>query len=129
MKWFDQIASFRPLLIQSLSSCISEVCLRRLFSILIFVILTFSATAQTPAASLLNDYQGHYEYEGQSTLDMVAGKDLFAILDEAKYKLPASGTDTFLNGAGEKIVFRRDANGIVTGFEEHGHFYHRLSPQ
>jgi CubicO group peptidase (beta-lactamase class C family) len=103
--------------------------LRRLFSILIFVILTFSATAQTPAASLLNDYQGHYEYEGQSTLDMVAGKDLFAILDEAKYKLPASGTDTFLNGAGEKIVFRRDANGIVTGFEEHGHFYHRLSPQ
>jgi CubicO group peptidase (beta-lactamase class C family) len=103
--------------------------LRRFFPALLFMALTFSATAQTPAASLLKDYQGHYAYEGQTTLDMVAGKDLFAILDEAKYKLPASGSDTFLNGAGEKVVFRRDANGIVTGFEEHGHFYKRLSPQ
>lgn len=101
--------------------------MRSLISILFLVILTVSATAQIPVASALNDYQGQYEYEGQSKLDILAGKDLFAILDEAKYRLPASGTDTFLNGAGEKIVFKRDGDGIVTGFEEHGHFYRRLS--
>jgi len=86
--------------------------LRHLFPSLFVVILTFNATAQTPVASSLNDYQGHYEYEGLSTLDIIAKEDLFAILDEAKYRLPASGTDTFLNGGGEKIAFRRDANGI-----------------
>ena len=82
--------------------------MRHLISILFLVIFTFGATAQTPVAFLLNDYQGHYEYEGKSTLDIVAGKDLYAILDEAKYKLPASVTDTFLNGAREKIAFHRD---------------------
>ncbi|MEO6803976.1 MAG: serine hydrolase [Granulicella sp.] len=89
--------------------------------------LPLGAVAQTPGAASLRDYQGHYEYDGGSTVYMVAGKDLFAIVDEAKYKLPASGVDTFLNGGGQKIVFRRDARGVVDGFEEHGHFHRILS--
>jgi CubicO group peptidase (beta-lactamase class C family) len=61
-------------------------------------------------------------------IDMIAGKtNLFAVLDEAKYKLPATGPDTFANGAGQPVIFRRDAAGKVTGFEEHGHLYRRLS--
>jgi len=93
------------------------------------VVLTISATAQPPAPSPLPDYRGHYEYEGQSTIDIIAKGDLFAILDEAKYRLPSSGTDTFLNGAGDKIVFHRDGKGVVTGFKEHNHFYRRLSSE
>jgi CubicO group peptidase (beta-lactamase class C family) len=102
--------------------------LRRLPGIFLFAVLAFNATAQTTPASL-SSYNGVYEYEGNTKIDMISGKDLFAVLDESKYKLPHAGGDTFLNGAGQPVTFRRDAAGDVTGFEEHGHFYRRLSPK
>ena len=74
-------------------------------------------------------YQGTYEYQGNSTVDLVVGKGLFAVLDDAKYRLKWSGGDTFLNGGGQPDTFRRDNEGNVTGFEENGHFYRRLSAQ
>ena len=102
--------------------------LRRLPALLFSAVLTLNATAQQSPAPLAN-YNGVYEYENNTRIDMISGKDLFAVLDEAKYKLPHADGDTFLNGAGQPIIFRRDAAGSVTGFEERGHFYRRLSPR
>lgn len=101
--------------------------MRFLPGIVAFAVLAFNANAQTSPA-LLSSYNGAYEYEGNTKIDMIAGKDLFAVLDESKYKLPHASGDTFLNGAGEPVTFHRDGTGNVTGFEEHGHFYRRLSP-
>jgi CubicO group peptidase (beta-lactamase class C family) len=60
-------------------------------------------------------------------VEIVADSELYAILGEAKYKLPAVRADVFKNGGGQEIPFRRDARGRVTGFEEAGVFHARLS--
>ncbi len=100
----------------------------RLFPVLVCAVLISKVSAQNAPSPPLSDYQGLYEYEDKTTLAMISGKDLFAVLDESKYKLPRAAGDVFLNGTGEKVTFHRDASGTVTGFEEHGHIYRRLSP-
>ena len=95
-----------------------------------FLSAAFSAiSARTPPAVPLTEYAGTYEYEGGRKIEIVAGEELFAVLDQAKYVLHASATDVFLTAGGQKLPFRRDANGTVLGFEENGHFYRRLSSQ
>ncbi len=80
--------------------------------------------AQSPP---LSDYVGTYDYGHGQTVEIVAGSDLYAILDDAKYKLPNLRTDVFKNGGGQEIPFRRDAKGRVTGFVEAGVFHPRIS--
>jgi hypothetical protein len=87
-----------------------EASLRRLPALLFSAVLTLNATAQQSPAPLAN-CNGVYEYENNTRIDMISGKDLFAVLDEVKYKLPRADGDTFLNGAGQPIIFRRDAAG------------------
>ncbi|HEU5020856.1 MAG TPA: hypothetical protein VFT60_03160, partial [Bryobacteraceae bacterium] len=89
----------------------------------LFLGLVVNVTAQAPP---LTDYVGTYAY-GSGTVEIVAGNDLYAILDEARYKLPRVRTDVFKNGSGQELPFRRDAKGRVTGFEEGGVFHARLS--
>jgi CubicO group peptidase (beta-lactamase class C family) len=101
----------------------------RLLPILFCAGLILKISAQNAPSPPLSSYQGRYEYESKTGLDIISGKDLFAVLDESKYKLRRSAGDIFLNGAGENVTFHRDASGTVTGFEEHGHFYRRLSPR
>ncbi|MBS1802257.1 MAG: serine hydrolase [Acidobacteria bacterium] len=93
----------------------------------IFLALTLSAAQAQESAKSLDGYQGTYEYQGNDTVDLIVGKALYAVLDDAKYRLRWSSGDTFLNGAGQPITFRRDHAGKVDGFEESGHFYRRLS--
>jgi CubicO group peptidase (beta-lactamase class C family) len=76
----------------------------------------------------LADYVGVYDYAGGGTLGLVAGDDLFAVIDEAKYRVRPAGADVFVNGVGDYVPFRRDAHGAVSGFVERGTFYRRRSP-
>ncbi|WP_047486552.1 hypothetical protein, partial [Terriglobus sp. TAA 43] len=101
--------------------------MKRTFGFFCFLTFALSAVCQTSSAPLVG-YIGAYEYENNTRIDIISGADLFAVLDEAKYKLPRQEGDIFLNGAREPVSFRRDAAGIITGFEERGHFYRRLSP-
>jgi hypothetical protein len=93
-----------------------------------------SLLAEPPSTAPLSDYAGTYANDParlnvpRSTLEIVAGDELFAVIDEAKYRLQRSGTDEFTNLGGKKIPFRRDASGKVIGFEESGTFHSRLSP-
>jgi len=101
--------------------------LYRISALLLSVVFCIGAAAQT-TPSQLNDFVGVYEYKGSTKIDIIAGKDLFAVVDEGKYRLPRQSDDTFLNGARQPVIFRRDAEGKVVGFEEQGQFYRRLSP-
>jgi CubicO group peptidase (beta-lactamase class C family) len=81
---------------------------------------------ESPA--VLKDFEGVYDYRDGLTLFIVgeAGR-LFAIIDEAKYLLRAGGTDTFVNGSGDRIPFTRDRSGRVTALVERGDTFRRRS--
>jgi CubicO group peptidase (beta-lactamase class C family) len=85
------------------------------------VLLSFGADAP------VSDYVGTYAYGAGQTIELVAGDQLFAVLDGAKYRLSPAGVDVFTNPGGQKIPFRRDASGKVTGLEESGVFRARIS--
>ncbi len=91
-----------------------------------FFLLTAVIHSQTPPS--FAEYVGTYEYGPGQTIEIVAGDQLFAVLDGAKYKLNPVGVDIFTNPGGQKIPFRRDAKGQITGFDESGKFRARLSP-
>ena len=84
--------------------------------------------AQQSAAPKLDDYVGTYAFAPNHTVEIVDGDDgLFAVLDEAKYSLRASGVDQFTPMAGPVVTFPRDASGRVTGYEQDGKFHPRVS--
>lgn len=80
------------------------------------------------ASEELGDYTGVYEYRAGQTVALApADTTLVAVIDRAKYRLRRLGRDRFLNGGGDTIPFRRDAEGRVTGFVERGRFFSRLT--
>lgn len=93
----------------------------------LLVVLSGTAIAQATPAAHLSDYVGTYADAPGHTLEIVAGDELFAVQDDAKYRLQASGIDEFTTVTGNKIPFRRDANGKVTGYEQDGKVHPRLS--
>jgi CubicO group peptidase (beta-lactamase class C family) len=87
-----------------------------------------SAKAQSAPDLHLSDYVGTYSDSPGHTLEIVDGDGLFAVVDEAKYRLDRSGADRFTTITGQTIPFRRDASGKVTGYEQDGKFHPRVSP-
>jgi CubicO group peptidase (beta-lactamase class C family) len=103
--------------------------MRQMAIVLLLGVLCHSVAAQTPSSPPLSDYAGTYVDEPGRTLELVAGDQLFAVIDEAKYSLRRSGGDEFSNAIGQKILFRRDATGKVIAFEVEGKLHACLSPQ
>ncbi len=102
----------------------------RCLTLFVAVSLTAGALhAQQTSEPPLREYVGTYTYGPGRSLEIVAGDVLFAVLDDAKYKLRRVGGDTFVNGVGDTIPFRRNAKGVVTGFEERGARHARISPR
>jgi CubicO group peptidase (beta-lactamase class C family) len=89
----------------------------------------FIASIALPAPSdpPLSDYAGTYADEPGRTIEIVAGDELFAVQDEAKYRLQRASVDEFSLPYGEKISFPRDSSGKVTGFLQRGKLHARLS--
>jgi CubicO group peptidase (beta-lactamase class C family) len=101
---------------------------RRLTPVLLLgLLITGNIIAQVPLRPHLSDYVGTYADEPGHTVEIVAGDEFFAVQDEAKYLLRPSGVDEFTTAFGQKIPFRRDASGKVTGYEESGKFHPRIS--
>jgi CubicO group peptidase (beta-lactamase class C family) len=96
------------------------------FSIFL-ALLAGGISAQQLVGLRLADYVGTYADAPGHTLEIVDGDGLFAVLDEAKYSLRSSGVDQFSPMAGPVIIFQRDANGEVTGYEQDGMFHLRVS--
>lgn len=91
------------------------------------VILVGGLSAQQSAAPQLTDYVGTYADTPGHAIEIVDGDGLFAVLDEAKYSLRASGADQFAPMAGPVVLFQRDASGKVTGYVQDGKFHPRVS--
>lgn len=67
----------------------------------------------------LKEYEGIYEYQNNSTLQIAASpKDtiLYAIINESKYALKPSEKDIFLNMSKEKVTFLRNSASAITGY-------------
>jgi CubicO group peptidase (beta-lactamase class C family) len=94
----------------------------------LLLLMSGSDAAAQGAAPPLTDYVGTYEESPGHTLEIVAGDELFAVIDDAKYKLRRAGGDRFTNQPGDTIPFPRDARGVVTGYVEKGTLHRRLSP-
>ena len=96
------------------------------FSGLLFL-LAGELKAQQSASPSLAEYVGTYSDGDGHTLEIVDGDGLFAVLDEAEYRLRPSGVDRFTTINGQTVSFPRDAQGRVTGYEQNGAFHPRLS--
>lgn len=78
----------------------------------------------------LTEYEGHYEYLSETTIDLVASEFdtiLYAILDNAKYPLTRIKKDSFVNVRNTPVVFERDINGKVLSFKSGGQSFKRLN--
>lgn len=93
----------------------------------ILALAALSALLSFGASAPLADYVGTYDYGAGQTIEIVAGGELFAVLDGAKYRLSPAGADLFTNPSGQKIPFRRGADGKVMGFEDFGVLHARIS--
>ncbi|HEY1800193.1 MAG TPA: serine hydrolase [Terriglobales bacterium] len=99
----------------------------RYLAVAIFLaMLTSTLHSQTQTPNL-SDYVGTYSDQSGEKVEIVAGDELFAVVDGAKYKLLPAGVDQFTNVVGKKIPFLRGANGKVTGYEDSGKFHPRVS--
>jgi hypothetical protein len=98
-------------------------------SILLVVLVALGGLlqAQTNPVPPLTDHVGTYSDAPGHTLEIVAGYDLFAVVDEANYPLRRAAADKFKNISGGLVSFLRDASGKVTGYEQDGEFHARVS--
>ena len=98
-----------------------------LLAAVLFLMLAPISAAQSPVP--LSDFAGTYEDAPGHTLEIVDGDGLFAVVDEARYRLKRAADDAFTNQPGDTIPFRRDASGLVIGYVERGVLHRRLSPR
>ena len=93
---------------------------------LLAAVLVVRAATQSPIH--LSDYVGTYASDAGTTFEIVAGDDLFAVVNGAKYSLQPSGLDQFKTTTGQSVPFRRDASGKVIGYADGGVLHARVSP-
>ncbi len=78
----------------------------------------------------LKEYEGIYEYENNTTLQIAASpKDtiLYAIINESKYSLRPQEKDIFLNMSKEKVTFIRNNTAAITGYTSDGKTFKLIS--
>ena len=109
---------------------IRDRCARSLRLVLFPVLLTLlggGVRAQETTAPHLTDYVGTYADTPGHPVEILNGDVLFAVQDEAKYRLIPKGVDAFSTMYGPKLTFKREAGGNVTGYEQSGKFHPRIS--
>ena len=65
----------------------------------------------------LLDYEGKYEYTGQSTLTLEVSEFdtiLYAVIDKAKYPLKQVSKDSFVNNQNSPVIFQRIENKVIS---------------
>jgi CubicO group peptidase (beta-lactamase class C family) len=96
--------------------------MKKILFLIPLVIGCSSLKEKTPYEKLL-DYEGKYQYIGNSTLTLVASEmdtTLYAVIDHAKYPLNYVSVDSFSNMQNVPITFQRDENGKVKSYKLEG---------
>lgn len=81
--------------------------------------LCASFLAACASAQPQNGIEGRYEYQGGVTLLIAERPDdgaVFAVINDARYRLLADRPDVFRNSSGMEVHFERGANGRVIGY-------------
>lgn len=107
-----------------------DSCLRSLrlavFSV-VLPILGSVLNGQETTARALGDYVGTYADTPGHPVEIFNGDELFAVQDEAKYRLIPKGVDAFSTLYGPTLTFKRKVDETVTGYEQNGKFHPRIS--
>jgi CubicO group peptidase (beta-lactamase class C family) len=101
--------------------------MRSMYLLAVLVMLGGGLQAQTTSASHLSDYVGTYTDSPGHPVEILDSDGLFAVQDEAKYRLKPGSIDEFSTMYGSKLSFKRDASGKVTGYEQSGKSHPRVS--
>lgn len=86
----------------------------------------WATAAQTPLSDFVGTYADGPNHRIEIALD--AKGRLLAVVDDATYPLKITGRDELTNNGGERIPFKRGADGGVTGYIDHDQFHQKLSP-
>ena len=75
------------------------------------------------------DFVGSYDDGPNHTIAIAVDRkgQLVAVIDEAVYLLKVTGQDEVTNAGGEKIPFKRGADGRISGYTDDGQFHRKLS--
>ncbi len=96
-------------------------------------IVTAAALLSCPMQALgyapLTDYVGTYADGPNHTIEIAvdAKGQLVAVIDDATYQLKVTAHDEVTNNGGERIPFKRDVDGQVSGYIDDGQFHKKLS--
>lgn len=85
-----------------------------------FLLIGCTAPPEKSTFQNLLDYEGHYEYVGSATLDIMASEldtTIYAVIDHAKYPLTYLAVDSFADAQGDFVIFQRNGDGEVIGYE------------
>ncbi|MFT6333814.1 MAG: CubicO group peptidase (beta-lactamase class C family) [Saprospiraceae bacterium] len=72
------------------------------------------------------DYEGQYQYVGETTLDILASQldtTLYAVIDKAKYPLKHIASDSFVNIQNSPVVFQRDKDNNIISYKADGQIF------
>ncbi len=102
--------------------------------ILFFIVLIIGCTSQpqeekSPFEKLL-EYEGNYQYVGETTLDLLASEldtTLYAIIDKAKYPLKHIASDSFVNIQNAPVIFQRGENNEIISYQAGGQTFKLLT--
>ena len=102
--------------------------------LLVFVLLTLGCSPNQEKSSYqkLLDYEGKYEYVGNTTLNILASEmdtTLYAVIDKAKYPLPHIALDSFVNSQNNPVVFQRDKNNKVISYKADNQIYKLINKE
>lgn len=107
--------------------------MKKSYLLLLFLLPVFYGHSQQKfkiTYEQLKQYEGIYEYENKTTLQIAASpKDtiLYAIINESKYALKPADKDVFLNMSKEKVTFLRNSSAAITGYSSDGKTFNLIN--
>lgn len=119
---------FYPLSFPFLKSSSDNRLKKTIPLLLIPIILTVGCSSfeEKSQYQKLLDYEGKYQYIGETTLDILASEMdtiLYAVINKAKYPLKHIALDSFVDIQNSLVVFQRGKNNNITGYQTDGQIF------
>lgn len=115
-----------------MSSLNKTYYMRKVFFVITLVAIGCSPRKEKNEYQTLVEYEGHYEYLGKTTIDLVASEFdtvLYAVLDNSKYPLTYIEKDSFVNIRNNPVVFKRDESGKIFSYRSGGQDFKLLNKE
>lgn len=103
--------------------------MKKLFFFVVITIIGCSSPKDMSPYQKLLEYEGKYQYVGETTLDIIASEldtVLYAVIEKAKYPLRHIILDSFVNIQNSPVVFRRDKQNKINSYKADGQLFKLL---